>query len=53
MTTTILQRKNKGGSDFEYVRVGQALDPETLLEGELPSYETFAKRVLGISQLML
>ncbi len=32
-------------SGFEYVRVGQALDTETLLEGELPSYETFAKYV--------
>jgi adenine-specific DNA-methyltransferase len=32
-------------SGFEYVRVGQALDAETLLEGELPSYETFAKYV--------
>jgi len=32
-------------SGFEYVRVGQALDTETLLEGELPPYETFAKYV--------
>ena len=32
-------------SGFEYLRVGQALDAETLLSGELPSYETFAKYV--------
>jgi adenine-specific DNA-methyltransferase len=32
-------------SGFEYVRVGQALDAETLLEGELPPFETFAKYV--------
>ncbi len=32
-------------SGFEYLRVGQALDAETLLSGELPEYETFAKYV--------
>ena len=32
-------------SGFEYLRVGQALDAETLLGGELPKYETFAKYV--------
>ena len=32
-------------SGFEYIRVGQALDAETLLEGKLPSFETFAKYV--------
>ena len=32
-------------SGFEYLRVGQALDAETLLSGELPPYETFAKYV--------
>jgi adenine-specific DNA-methyltransferase len=32
-------------SGFAYLRVGQALDAETLLGGELPDYETFAKYV--------
>jgi len=32
-------------SGFEYLRVGQALDAKTLLSGELPKYETFAKYV--------
>ena len=32
-------------SGFEYLRVGQALDAETMLGGELPEYETFAKYV--------
>ena len=30
---------------FNYLRVGQALDAETLLNGELPSYGTFAQYV--------
>jgi adenine-specific DNA-methyltransferase len=32
-------------SGFEYLRVGQPLDAETLLSGHLPPYETFAKYV--------
>ncbi len=32
-------------SGFEYQRVGQALDAETLLDGQLPPFETFAKYV--------
>ena len=32
-------------SGFKYLRVGQALDAETLLSGELPSYEAFANYV--------
>ena len=30
-------------SGFAYLRIGQALDADTLLGGELPSYETFAR----------
>ena len=32
-------------SGFEYWRVGQPLDAQTLLEGQLPPYNTFAKYV--------
>jgi len=32
-------------SGFKYLRVGQALDAETLLKGKLPDYKTFAKYV--------
>ncbi len=32
-------------SGFQYLRVGQALDAETLLKGKLPDYKTFAKYV--------
>lgn len=32
-------------SGFEYLRVGQAIDAETLLGGELPDYRSFAKYV--------
>ncbi len=32
-------------SGFTYLRVGQPLDAETLLEGKLPDYKTFAKYV--------
>jgi len=32
-------------SGFKYLRVGQALDAETLLQGKLPDYKTFAKYV--------
>jgi len=32
-------------SGFKYLRIGQPLDAETLLEGELPDYKTFAKYV--------
>ncbi len=32
-------------SGFKYLRVGQPLDAETLLEGKLPDYKTFARYV--------
>ncbi|HBR22209.1 MAG TPA: site-specific DNA-methyltransferase, partial [Nitrospiraceae bacterium] len=32
-------------SGFQYLRVGQPLDAETLLKGKLPEYKTFAKYV--------
>jgi adenine-specific DNA-methyltransferase len=32
-------------SGFQYLRVGQPLDAETLLEGKLPDYKTFARYV--------
>jgi len=32
-------------SGFQYLRVGQALDAETLLKGKLPDYKTFTKYV--------
>lgn len=32
-------------SGFEYWKVGQPLDPETLLAGQLPTFEEFAKHV--------
>ena len=32
-------------SGFNYLRVGQPLDAETLLEGKLPDYKTFARYV--------
>lgn len=32
-------------SGFQYLRVGQPLDAETLLEGKLPEYKVFAKYV--------
>lgn len=32
-------------SGFKYLRVGQALDAETMLEGKLPEYKVFAKYV--------
>jgi adenine-specific DNA-methyltransferase len=32
-------------SGFKYLRVGSAIDPETMLSGELPSYQQFAEYV--------
>jgi len=32
-------------SGFKYFRVGNAIDPEAMLDGELPNYEEFAKYV--------
>lgn len=32
-------------SGFQYLRIGQSLDAETLLEGSLPDYKTFARYV--------
>lgn len=32
-------------SGFKYLRVGNAIDPETLLEGELPTYKQFAEYI--------
>jgi len=36
---------NKYDSGFRYVRVGRAIDAESLLSGDLPTYEQFAKYV--------
>ncbi len=35
-------------SGFKYIKVGQPLDAETLLKGELPDYKTFARYVYYI-----
>lgn len=37
--------KNGYESGFHYLRVGQAIDPESILSGNLPSYNDFAKYV--------
>ncbi len=37
--------KFKYNSGFKYFRVGTAIDPEKMLEGQLPTYEEFAKYV--------
>lgn len=37
--------KYKFNSGFKYLSVGNAIDPETMLSGELPSYQQFAEYV--------
>lgn len=36
-------------SGFKYLRVGNAIDPETMLEGELPTYSQFAEYVFYLA----
>ena len=36
-------------SGFKYLRVGKAIDPETMLEGELPTYSQFAEYVFYLA----
>lgn len=36
-------------SGFKYLRVGAAIDPETMLEGDLPTYEQFAEYVFYLA----
>ena len=36
-------------SGFKYLRVGAAIDPETMLDGELPTYQQFAEYVFYLT----
>jgi len=37
--------KNGYDSGFQYLKVGRTIDPESILSGDLPSYNEFAKYV--------
>jgi hypothetical protein len=37
--------KNNYDSGFSYLRVGRSIDSESILNGDLPDYKTFAKYV--------
>jgi adenine-specific DNA-methyltransferase len=37
--------KEKYQSGFKYLRVGSPIDPETMLDGDLPTYQQFAEYV--------